>query len=277
MVDRRPGKQEDDVLEGYQRLRFDTPAPGVLEVVISDPERLNAVDAVGHRELAYVWPELARLDEVRAVLLRGEGDAFSAGGSFDMIEEMIGDPEATARMFEEARALVANLVEFPKPIVSAIQGPAVGAGLVAALLSDIPIAARSAKILDGHVKLGVAAGDHAVLVWPLLVGMAKAKYYLFTNEPLTGEEAERIGLVAKVVDDEELYDTALELATSLAAGPTWATRWTKLALNEWYRRAMPAFDASAALEMLSFFHPDAREGLDALLEKRPPRWHPADD
>ncbi len=261
------------MLHGYQRLRFATPADGVLEVIISDPDRLNAVDAVGHRELAYVWKDIAALDDVRAVLLRGDGKAFSAGGSFDMIEHMIGDAEATARMFEEARALVANLVEFPKPIVSAIHGPAVGAGLVAALLSDIPIAARSAKILDGHVKLGVVAGDHSVLVWPLLVGMAKAKYYLLTNEPLTGEEAERIGLVAKVVDDDELYDTALKIATSLAAGPTWATRWTKLALNEWYRQAMPAFDASVALEMLSFFHPDAREGLDALVEKRPPRWH----
>ncbi len=260
------------MLEGYQRLRFETPVPGVLEVIISDPDRMNAVDAVGHRELAYVWRDIAELDDVRAVLLRGDGKAFSAGGSFDMIEDMMGDAEATARMFEEARALVTNLVEFPKPIVSAIHGPAVGAGLVAALLADIPIAARSARILDGHVKLGVTAGDHAAMVWPLLVGMAKAKYYLLTNEPLSGEEAERIGLVAKVVDDDELYDTALGIARSLADGPGWATRWTKLALNEWYRQAMPAFDASLALEMLSFFHPDAREGLDALLEKRSPRW-----
>ncbi len=260
------------MLEGYQRLRFETPVPGVLEVIISDPDRMNAVDAVGHRELAYVWRDIAELDDVRAVLLRGDGKAFSAGGSFDMIEDMMGDAEATARMFEEARALVTNLVEFPKPIVSAIHGPAVGAGLVAALLADIPIAARSARILDGHVKLGVTAGDHAAMVWPLLVGMAKAKYYLLTNEPLSGEEAERIGLVAKVVDDDELYDTALGIARSLADGPGWATRWTKLALNEWYRQAMPAFDTSLALEMLSFFHPDAREGLDALLEKRSPRW-----
>jgi enoyl-CoA hydratase len=260
------------MLEGYQRLRFENPEPGVLEVIISDPDRMNAVDAVGHRELAYVWRDIAELEDVRAVLLRGDGKAFSAGGSFDMIEDMIGNAEATARMFEEARALVTNLVEFPRPIVSAIHGPAVGAGLVAALLSDIPIAARSARILDGHVKLGVAAGDHAALVWPLLVGMAKAKYYLLTNEPLSGEEAERIGLVAKVVDDDDLYDTALGIARSLAEGPGWATRWTKLALNEWYRQAMPAFDTSLALEMLSFFHPEAREGLDALVEKRSPRW-----
>ncbi len=260
------------MLEGYQRLRFETPAPGVLEVIISDPDRMNAVDAIGHRELAYVWRDIADLDDVRAVLLRGDGKAFSAGGSFDMIEDMMGDAEASARMFEEARALVANLVEFPSPIVSAIHGPAVGAGLVAALLADIPIAARSARILDGHVKLGVAAGDHAAMVWPLLVGMAKAKYYLLTNEPLSGEEAERIGLVAKVVDDDDLYDTALGIARNLADGPQWATRWTKLALNEWYRQAMPTFDASLALEMLSFFHPDAREGLDALVQKRSPRW-----
>lgn len=257
---------------GYTALRFARPANGVLEVVISNPDRLNAVSLQGHRELTYVWEEIARDETVRAVLLRGEGRAFSAGGDFEMIEAITKDPMLAARVMREAGDLVRNVIECPQPIVAAINGPAVGAGLAAALCADIPIAARSAKILDGHVSLGVAAGDHAVVIWPLLVGMARAKYHLLTNEPLSGEEAERIGLVAKVVDDEVLYDTALEIATKLATGSSSAISWTKRALNHWLRSAYPAFDASLALEFLGFHGPDAAEGIAAIREKRPPHF-----
>ncbi len=256
----------------YGTLRFEHPAPGVLEVVIDNPETLNSVGIEGHRELTYVWRDIDADPEVRAVLLRGEGRAFSAGGDFTLIERVIGDPGFANRIFREARDLVYNVMDCSKPIVSAINGPAVGAGLAAALLADIPIAARSARILDGHVKLGVAAGDHAVIIWPLLVGMAKAKYYLLTNEPLDGEEAERIGLVAKVVDDDELYPTALRIATDLARGSATAIRWTKQALNLWLKTASPAFEASAAFEFLGFRGRDAREGLAALQERRAPKF-----
>lgn len=256
----------------YDTLRFEHPAPGVLEVVIDNPESLNSVGADGHRELTYVWRDIDADEDVRSVLLRGEGRAFSAGGDFALLEAVIDDYEFATRVLKEARDLVYNVIECSKPIVSAINGPAVGAGLAAALLADIPIAARSARILDGHVKLGVVAGDHAVILWPLLVGMAKAKYYLLTNEPLDGTEAERIGLVAKVVDDEELYPTALRIATDLATGSPWAIRWTKQTLNHWLRAAAPAFDASAALEFLAFRGPDVREGLAALRERRAPRF-----
>jgi enoyl-CoA hydratase len=172
----------------------------------------------------------------------------------------------------EARDLVFNVIDCSKPIVSAIHGPAVGAGLVVGLLADVSIVARSARIIDGHTRLGVAAGDHAAICWPLLCGMAKAKYHLLTCRTLTGEEAERIGLVALCVDDDRLLDEALEIATELATGAQSAIRWTKHTLNHWYRMLGPVFDASLAYEFYGFGGPDAAEGLAAHREKRAPRF-----
>jgi enoyl-CoA hydratase len=261
-----------DLPDRYHHLRIVPSDSGVTEVVFDNPERLNALDAAGHRELAYLWPDLDSDRGTRVVLLRGEGRAFSAGGDFGLIEGMIREPEVHRTTLREARDLVRNIIEFSKPIVSAIHGPAVGAGLAAALLADIPIAGRTARILDGHTTLGVAAGDHAVVIWPLLMGMAKAKYHLLTNEPLSGEEAERLGLVARVVDDDEVLDAARAIARRLARGSPEALSWTKHTLNHWLRAAYPAFDASVAYEFLGFLGPDAAEGLQAIREKRPPNF-----
>jgi enoyl-CoA hydratase len=158
--------------------------------------------------------------------------------------------------------------------VSAIRGPAVGAGLVCGILADISITSKTARIIDGHTKLGVAAGDHAAIVWPLLCGMAKAKYYLLLCDQLSGEEAERIGLVSMCVEDADLDAKALEVATRLANGPQSAIRWTKYSLNNWLRQAGPAFDASLALEFLGFTGPEVKEGLQAYLDKRKPAFPP---
>jgi enoyl-CoA hydratase len=153
-----------------------------------------------------------------------------------------------------------------------MQGPAVGAGLVAGLLADVSIAGKTARIIDGHTRLGVAAGDHAAIVWPLLCGLAKSKYHLLLCEPLSGEEAERIGLVSLCVEDDVLQDKALEIAERLAAGSPTAIRWTKYALNNWLRMAGPTFDTSLALEFLGFNGPDVREGRTSILEKRAPNF-----
>ncbi len=258
--------------ERYQRLKFAWPSQGVLEVVLSNPGRLNAADSQMHRELAYVWRDIDADESIAAVLVRGEGGAFSSGGDFTMIEEMIEDYQVLLRVWKEARDLVYGVVNCAKPIVSAIEGPAVGAGLAVALLADISVAGQTARILDGHVRLGVAAGDHAVMVWPLLCGLSKAKYYLLLNEPLSGQEAERIGLVSKCVPDNEVYPEALRIAQKLAQGSPSAIRLSKYALNNWLRMMGPNFDTSLALEFLGFLGPDAREGLASLREKRPPRF-----
>ena len=248
-------------------LTFERPAEGVLRVVMDGPG-LNAVGPDLHRELADVWLTVDRDPDVRVAIIQGAGKGFSAGGSFELLEEMIGDYASRTRVMREARDLVYNVLNCSKPIVSAIHGPAVGAGLVVGMLADISVVARSARIIDGHTRLGVAAGDHAAICWPLLCGMAKAKYYLLTCRDLRGEEAERIGLVSLCVDDDQLFDTALEIAVELANGAQSAIRWTKQTLNNWYRMLGPAFDASVGLEFYGFGGPDAAEGLAALREKR---------
>jgi enoyl-CoA hydratase len=184
----------------------------------------------------------------------------------------VSDYAARTRVMREARDLVFNVINCSKPVVSAIHGPAVGAGLVVGLLADVSVAGRSARIIDGHTRLGVAAGDHAAICWPLLCGMAKAKYYLLACDTLTGEEAERMGLVSLCVDDAEVQDRALAVASDLAGGAQSAIRWTKHTLNHWYRVLAPIFDASLAYEFYGFGGPDAGEGLAAHREKRPPRF-----
>ncbi|WP_343601489.1 enoyl-CoA hydratase/isomerase family protein [Mycobacterium sp.] len=259
----------------FPSLRFELADNGVLQLILDAPG-LNAVGPQMHRDLAEVWPAIARDPAVRVVLVRGEGRAFSSGGSFDLIQETMGDFPDRMRIMREARDLVLNMVNFDKPVVSAIRGAAVGAGLVVALLADISVAGRTAKIIDGHTRLGVAAGDHAAICWPLLVGMAKAKYYLLTCEPLSGEEAERIGLVSTCVDDDKVLASATRIATDLAQGAQTAIRFTKHSLNHWYRMFAPTFETSLGLEFLAFSGPDAAEGLAAHLEKRPVRFA-ADD
>ena len=260
-----------DLYADYPHLKFDRPAERVLRITLDAPG-LNAVDPAMHGELADVWRAVDRDPDTNVALLQGAGKAFSAGGSFDLIETMFDSYDARVRVMREARDLVFNVVNCSKPIVSAMHGPAVGAGLVAGLLADVSVVGRNARIIDGHTRLGVAAGDHAAICWPLLCGMAKAKYYLLTCEPLTGEEAERIGLVSVCVDDDQVHATALELATNLATGAQDAIRLTKHALNNWYRAQSGIFDASLAYEFLGFVGPDAAEGLASHTEKRPPNF-----
>ena len=254
----------------FASLQFAATTPGILELVIANKGRLNAATESMHRDLAQVWRTVDLDDAVRVVLVRGEGSNFSSGGDFYMIERMIEDEATLLRVWKEASDLVYNLVNCSKPVVSAIRGSAVGAGLAVALLADVAVAADNAHILDGHTRLGVAAGDHAVLIWPLLCGLAKARYYLLTNKTLTGAEAERIGLVAVAVPDAQVIEAAFEVARTLAAGSGSAMRFTKHALNNWLRLAGPSFDTSLALEFLGFRLADVREGLAAAREKRRP-------
>jgi len=255
----------------FTDLQFDSPAPGVLRITLDGPN-LNAVSPAVHRQLADVWLAVDRDPDTKVALLQGAGRAFSAGGSFELIDSIINDEATRLQALREARDLVLNVINCSKPIVSAMHGVAVGAGLVAGLLADVSVAGRSARIIDGHTRLGVAAGDHAAICWPLLCGMAKAKYYLLTCDTLTGEEAERIGLVSLCVDDEAVQDRALEVAVQLSNGAQSAIRWTKHTLNHWYRAQGAIFDASVAYEFLGFMGPDAKEGLASHQEKRTPEF-----
>ena len=256
----------------YEHILFDI-KDGVALLTINRPDVYNATNFKLHNELSKVWLDLGSDDDVRVVVITGAGTAFSAGGDFDLIQESIGNAKVIAGTMEEARDIVHNMINLDKPVISAINGVAVGAGLAVALLADISIASDKARFTDGHVRLGVAAGDHAAVIWPMLIGMAKAKYYLMTCEFLDGTEAERIGLVSQVVPHDELMDKAMDVARRLAVGSQQALRYTKRSLNQWLRQAEhTAFDYSLSLEMLGFFGEDVQEGLDSVRERRDPKF-----
>jgi enoyl-CoA hydratase len=252
----------------YGRLKFDRPHPHVLRVTIATETKHNLMDPELHKELGDIWRDVEADQTVSAAILTAEGVSFSAGGNIKRQKDTY-EFEDRARTMKEAHNIVYNMINCPKPIVSAVRGWAVGAGLACALLADISVVAKDAKLLDGHTRIGVAAGDHAVMLWPLLCGMARAKYYLLLSEPVSGIDAERIGLVTMAVEDAELDAKAVEVASRLAEGAPSAIRWTKHALNNWFRQAGPLFDASLALEILGFFGPEVKEGRAAVLERRP--------
>lgn len=262
----------DRYRKNYPTLCFNEAAPGVLELILDSESPVNSMSSAMHHDITYVWRDIDTDHAVQVVLVRGEGKGFSAGGDFELVQRMVEDDTALLTTWKEAKDLVYNLINCSKPVVSAIHGPAVGAGLAVALLADISIAAKDAKLIDSHTKLGVAAGDFASILWPLLCGMAKAKYYLLTGKTIVGEEAERIGLVSLCVDSDNLRSTALETAEQIAANSPTAVRWTKHSMNNWLRAMGPTFDHSLALEMFGFRLPDIREGLAALQEKREARF-----
>jgi enoyl-CoA hydratase len=257
----------------FQFLKFDHKPNGVLVITINRPEVMNATNGRLHWELTKIWGVVTDDAKTKVAVITGAGDqAFSAGGDLEWVAGMVGNPKEIANTMTEASDVVYNMMACDKPIISAINGVAVGAGLAVAFLADISIMAEEAKITDGHVKIGVAAGDHAAILWPLLCGMAKAKYYLMTAEFVNGKEAERIGLVSLCVPRAELMDKAMAVANKLAAGSQQAIRLTKRSLNGWMNVARPIFESSLAMEMLCFLGEDAKEGVASVREKRAPKF-----
>jgi enoyl-CoA hydratase len=266
-----------DDLAAYARFRhllFDRPAPHVLRVTMNNPERMNALGREQHEDLEGVWSVIEGDCATRVTIITGAGRAFCAGGAVDdMPTEEKGDAlDVFCRDFGTARTLVSTIMNCTKPIISAINGPAIGAGLAIALLADIPIASKTAKLFDGHLRIGVLPGDHAALIWPLLCGLAKAKYHLMTDEPLTGEQAERMNLVALAVEAEALQERALAVAIKLANTAPNALRMTKYVLNHFLRQNQTIFDLSTALELVSFGNDENREALRAFAAKEPPSF-----
>jgi enoyl-CoA hydratase len=255
---------------GYRSLTLEKAGDGIAEIVMGREGKLPVADAAGHDELGRIWLDIDRDPEIRVVIVRGQEKGFSGGGSLDLVEKMSEEFAVRARVWKEARAIVMNMIECSKIIISAIDGPAVGGGLAVALMADIPVAAKTARLIDGHTRLGVAAGDHAAIIWPLLCGMAKAKYHLLMSNEISGEEAERIGLVAHAVESGALLEECRSIARQLAEGPQTALRWTKHSLNQWLRLAGPVFENSLALEMLGFGSEEMRAGLAAVKNRQSP-------
>lgn len=253
----------------YDHLGFERTGDGVLTVSFQRPDAKNAVNKALHRELSRVFAEIARDRDTRSVVLTGEGRAFSAGGDLTWFRDM--DAEDRDALFVEARRIVIDLLEVPQPVIAAVNGPAIGLGATIALMCDIIVAADDALFGDPHVLIGVVAGDGGAVIWPWLVGMARAKEYLLTGQNIRAEEAERIGLVNRVVPADELLGVAQELASRLASGPTQAIQGTKASLNKILRDTTNlVLDTSLALERACFETDDHREAVSAFLERREP-------
>ena len=245
----------------------------VLRVVIDRPGNdLNAVDGQLHEELTALFPMLQRERQARAVLLTGRGKAFSAGGDFGWFPTLQ-DAAALEHLRLDAKQMIWDLLDVHLPIVCAVNGPAVGLGASIALLCDVIFMADSATLADPHVRVGIVAGDGGTAAWPLAMGPARAKRYLLTGDPVTADDALRLGLVSEVVPDDELDDAATAFAHRLAAGAPLAVQYTKLAVNKLVKDALSAtFDTATAYEIATFRSEDHAEALAALREKRPPQF-----
>jgi len=243
----------------------------VLIVAFDRPDALNAVDARMHTELSWIFADVAADAETEAVVLTGNGRAFSAGGDIGWFQRMTADE--LERLFAEGRKIILDLLEVEQPIIAAINGAATGLGATLALFSDVSFAAADAKIGDPHVRVGVVAGDGGAVIWPWLVGAARAKEFLMTGDILPAAEAERIGLVNHVVPSDRVVDEALAFAERLANGPTKAIRWTKVSVNKILRETTNlVLDTSLALERLTFATEDHKEAIDAFVGKRTPTF-----
>jgi enoyl-CoA hydratase len=235
---------------------------------------MGAMDAQMHREVSQIWADVDADDSVSVIIITGDGKSFSAGGDLNHERKICEDYALRMQAMTEARNLVLGMVNCKKPIVGAARGWAVGAGLALLILSDVSIASKDAKFSDGHLKIGIASGDHATIVWPLLCGLAKAKYFLMTADTFTGEDADRMNLISMSLPDAEVEAKAVEVASRFAESAPAALRWTKQTLNHWIKQALPIFEASLALEFIGFAGPEGIEGIDAFLQKRPPVFNP---
>lgn len=261
----------DDVFSKYpEEISIERKPHGVLLITINRPDRLNSLTMPMFKAMAEIWVDVDRDPQTRVAVVTGAGRGFCTGMDVRQPDPTLDD---AIELMEDERRRISTLLNMDKPLISAINGPAVGWGLSMGLLADISVAADDALLRDGHTRIGVVAGDHSSLIWPLLVGMAKAKYYQLTSASLTGAEAERIGLVSLSVPKEEVLERALSIADDLAQGSQQAIRWTKRSLNTgWLTNALPQQELSAALETIGFAGADYIEARQAFREGRQARY-----
>jgi enoyl-CoA hydratase len=245
----------------------------VLEITLNRPERLNAVDEAMHEELARVFVDVSNDPDSDIAVLTGAGRAFSAGGDIDWMQKMIDDPASFEKTAREGRQIVFSLLECEKPVIAKVNGHATGLGATIALFCDVIFASEAAKIGDPHVNVGFVAGDGGAVIWPQLIGYARAKEYLMTGDLMSAAEAARIGLINHAVPPAELDARVEQFADRLAAGATKAIRWSKMSVNIGLRQlAHSIMDASLAYEAMSNVTADHQEAVNAFREKRAPRF-----
>lgn len=243
----------------------------VLHASINRPESMNPIDHAVLEDLQQLIDATANDDQTNVLVLTGSGKAFSAGGDLEAMQTAIENPIDFVRELERGKKLIYSLIDCPKPIIAKVNGPAIGLGATIALFCDIVFAARDAKIADPHVRLGFNAGDGGAVIWPALIGFSRAKAYLFTGDSITGEEAERLGLIYKAVDIRDLDNDVDNFARRIADSAPRAIQWTKRSANVALKQLVEAsMDASLAYEGLANFTKDHQEALNAFREKRKP-------
>ena len=243
----------------------------ILTVTLNRPDVLNAVDAALHRELSRIFYDVQVDGDADIVVLTGAGRAFCAGGDIAWMQREIDEPAEFEITAVEAKRIVFGQLDLEKPLICRLNGHATGLGASLALCSDIVIATEKARLGDPHVSVGLVAGDGGALIWPQLCGFTRAKQYLLTGDLMTATEAERIGLINRVVPEEKLDEEVYALAERLAAGPTKAIRWTKVTANLALKSLFHAhFDAGVAYEAMSNLTRDHQEAVNAFRERRKP-------
>ncbi len=254
----------------YSRFTFERDGR-VLTAAITSDHPVNGVDAAMHEELGRVFTDLQRDSDSDIIILTGKGRAFCAGGDFDWFDEQISDPGKFRDIAWEAKRIVTSLLDMEKPMICRLNGAAAGLGATIALLCDMIVADEKALIGDPHVKVGLVAGDGGAVIWPQLIGFAKAKELLMTGDLLTVPEAKELGLINYAVPGDELDAKVSELIGKLQANPKWAVRWTKTVTNIPLRAlAAQMMDASVGWESVSNYMDDRKEAIDAFREKRKP-------
>ena len=258
----------------YEFLKVEV-AARVATVTINRPQHSNAVNAAVHHEFEQVWLDLAEDREVNAILITGAGKTFSIGGDITSRDKPTKSKGRGGRriVMADGRRVIENMLDVEQPIVAAINGDALGFAANVALLCDVTVAAETAKLADTHVALGAVAGDGGAVIWPLLIGPNRAKEFLMLGDSISGADAARIGLVNYAVPTDQVLPKARELAQRLADGPTWAIRWSKLAVNKWLKQqANLIMDAGLAYEALTLTTQDHKEAVKAMGEKRKPNF-----
>lgn len=257
----------------YSALRFDRDGR-VLTITIDLAERSNVVTHALHEEMARVFEDAADDADSDVIVLTGAGSVFCAGGDMHWLADELRD--GLAPFVVEGRTMkriVTGLLDCPKPVIAKVNGDAMGFGATIALLCDVVFAANGARFADPHVKVGLVAGDGGAMIWPQLIGFGKARHYLLTGEPIVAGEAERIGLIAFALPQEDLDEAVASYSRRLARGAQTAIRYTKIATNLGLKHLLNSvFEAGVAFEGLTRHTEDYREGVTAFIEKRRPNF-----